>query len=214
MLVGPLADRLGEHLGGTEYATQIEVREPECQEGGGQLRAKRLPGPQRSKIEPTLPWPQTEPNNRVSLVPVGRNRASRSRLLSADHVFQAGESGNQWAKLRERFHERASTLGCGVKDAELALRIVKSPVTHHVPRRESSWIRQPADAIKQPTGRTRLLDRAHPLAKKFRAAPNTACGLSASRSAGAWSSRSGFIPMNQARNVSDDSDWSNNWLMW
>ena len=91
-------------------------------------------------------------SHRVSLVPMGRDDASGKRLVSVDQFFQAGESSEEWAELRECLDEGASTLRSGIEDAELALRVVEPPVTLDVPRRESAWIWQPADAVEHPRG--------------------------------------------------------------
>ena len=100
-----------------------------------------------------------------------------------------------------------------VQDAELALRIVEAAATNELMGRPREWVGQAADAVEQAARGGSTPDGAHPLARKARAACITSSGRSPSARAGAWSSRPGFMPRNQARTVSADSFCSISWAI-
>jgi hypothetical protein len=207
-VVGPAAYCLGEAALSAQHFAKVEVPYAESEQDGGQFYPQgfvRLRGPE---VEPALSRQQPQASHGSLLVPIRGDDSLRQQLVGAGDAAQRGKCLNRRPERRQRLEE-AGAAPSGVQDAELALRVVETSAACQLNRRPGEWVGQVADAIERAARSCSVPDWTHAVARKLRAAWRTSCGCSARTSAGARSSRPGFMPMNQARTVSADSFWSN-----
>src|SRR3990170_224487 len=138
VIVGPAGNGLGEAPPRTEPPAQVQVGQAQVEQRGRQLRAQRLAGLRRPKVQPALPWPQAQSRDGALLVPVGRNHAPRHWLLATRHLLQGGKGLDRGAESCQCLEETGSPLP-GVQDAELALRIVEAAATNELMGRPRKW---------------------------------------------------------------------------
>lgn len=196
----------------TEHRAHVQVHQTQVKQGDRQLAAQRLAGLRRPEVELGLSWPYAQPHDGALLVPAGRNHAPRHWLLTACHLLQGGKGLDRGTESRQCLDETGSPLP-SLQDAKLALRIVEATAANEFRGRPRERVGQAAETVEHAARAGRAPDGAHQLARKTRAACITSSGRLASARAGAWSSRPGFMPRNQARTVSADSLCSISWTI-